>query len=103
MCAGLNSCNSSGSIFSLISFAFEPAHRNMISLSECISSTLRIASSPTSTVTLLFRVRQLKIRTVEEGTGIHRRLFPHSRKGDRAQEMMETALKLIDPGAQETR
>ena len=48
-------------------------------------------------------VKHLKIRTVEEGTGIHGRLFPHSRKGNRAQEMMETALKEIDPGAKERR
>ena len=46
-------------------------------------------------------VKHLKIRTVEEGTGIHGRLFPHSRKGNRAQEMMETALKEIDPGAKD--
>ena len=38
-------------------------------------------------------VKHLKIRTVEEGTGVHGRLFPHSRKGNRAREMMETALK----------
>ena len=46
-------------------------------------------------------VKHLKIRTVEEGTGIHGRLFPHSRKGGRAQEMMETALEEIDREAQE--
>ena len=44
-------------------------------------------------------VKHLKIQTLEEGTGIHRRLFPHSRKGERAQEMMETALKEIGLGA----
>ena len=48
-------------------------------------------------------VRHLKIRTVEDGTGIHGRLFPHSRKGGRAREMMETALKEIDPGAKGSR
>lgn len=48
-------------------------------------------------------VKHLKIRTVEEGTGIHGRLFPHSRKGVRAQEMMETALKEIGPGAKDGR
>ena len=47
--------------------------------------------------------RHLSIRTVEEGTGIHGRLFPHSRKGDRAREMMETALKEVDAGAREHR
>ena len=44
-------------------------------------------------------VKHLKIQTVEEGTGIHGRLFPHSRKGGRAREMMETALQEIDAGA----
>ena len=44
-------------------------------------------------------VKHLEIQTAEEGTGIHRRLFPHSRKGERAQEMMETALKEIGLGA----
>ena len=48
-------------------------------------------------------VKHLKIRTVEEGTGIDGRLFPHSRKRDRAREMMETALKEVDPGAKERR
>ena len=48
-------------------------------------------------------VKHLNIRNVEEGTGIHGRLFPHSRKGNRAQEMMETALKEIDPGAKDGR
>ena len=43
-------------------------------------------------------VKHLKIRTVGEGTGIHGRLFPYSRKGDRAREMMETALEAIEPG-----
>ena len=38
-------------------------------------------------------VKHLKIQTVEEGTGIHGRLFPHSRKGRRAREMMEIALQ----------
>ena len=46
-------------------------------------------------------VKHLKIQSVEEGTGIHQRLFPYSRKGSRAQEMMETALKEIDPGAKD--
>lgn len=41
-------------------------------------------------------VRHLRMRTVQEGTEIHRRLFPHSRKGERAQEMMETALEELD-------
>ena len=40
-------------------------------------------------------VKHLKIETVEEGTGIHGRLFPHSRKGKRAREMMEVALQEI--------
>ena len=40
-------------------------------------------------------VEHLNIRTVEEGTGIHGRLFPHSRKGRRAREMMEVALQEI--------
>ena len=40
-------------------------------------------------------VRHLRIRTVEEGTGIHLRLFPHSRKGRRAREMMEVALEEV--------
>ena len=40
-------------------------------------------------------VKHLKIQTVDEGTGIHGRLFPHSRKGSRAQEMMEIALQEI--------
>ena len=44
-------------------------------------------------------VKHLKFQSVEEGTGIHERLFPHSRKGHRAQEMMEMALKEIDAGA----
>ena len=44
-------------------------------------------------------VKHLKIQSAEEGTGIHGRLFPHSRKGHRAQEMMETALNEIDPEA----
>ena len=48
-------------------------------------------------------VKHLNIRTVEEGTGIHGRLFPHSRKGDRSREMMETALKETDAGAREQR
>lgn len=48
-------------------------------------------------------VKHLNIRTVEEGAGIHGRLFPHSRKGDRAREMMETALEEIDPGAEARR
>ena len=39
-------------------------------------------------------VKHLKIRTVEEGTGIHARLFPHSRKRGSAPEMMEAALKM---------
>ncbi len=42
-------------------------------------------------------VKHLNIQTVEEGTGIHGRLFPHSRKEVRAREMMEVALKEIDP------
>ena len=48
-------------------------------------------------------VKHLNIRTVEEGAGIHGRLFPHSRKGDRAREMMEMALEEIDPGAEARR
>lgn len=44
-------------------------------------------------------VKHLKIQSVEEGTGIHGRLFPHSCKGRGAQEMMESALKEIDPEA----
>lgn len=46
-------------------------------------------------------VRHLQIQTVDEGTGIHARLFPHSRKGDRAREMMEIALEEVDPGAKD--
>ena len=46
-------------------------------------------------------VKHLNIRTVEEGTGIHGRLFPHSRKGNGAREMMETALEEIGPGAKD--
>ena len=43
-------------------------------------------------------VKHLEIQTVEEGTGIHRRLFPHSRKRRRAREMMEAAMKAIYSG-----
>ena len=43
-------------------------------------------------------VRHLELRTVDEGTGIHRRLFPHSRKSAQAREMMDTALKEIGRG-----
>ena len=46
-------------------------------------------------------VRHLKSRTVEEWTAIHGRLYPHSRREDRAREMMETALMETDPGAPE--
>ena len=44
-------------------------------------------------------VKHLNNRTVEERTEIHARLFPYSRRGDRAREMMETAPGAIDPGA----
>ena len=46
-------------------------------------------------------VAHLGLRTVEEGTGIHARLFPQSRKGGRAREMMEAALKAMSPGAKD--